>query len=91
MAGGHGGYDPIHRDPGLEAWTRMKNSVYTTFKFTPRTTKLTLFWGIFVPCLTYSMAVTNANVYDWAGKRRDEGLLRIPAPSAPAKDGEEEE
>jgi len=53
MAGGHGGHNPVKLDTAVESWSYMRENVYKTFKFTPRTTSLSLIWGLAVPVALY--------------------------------------
>ncbi|KAM0750474.1 hypothetical protein T439DRAFT_289429 [Meredithblackwellia eburnea MCA 4105] len=47
--GGHGDYHPVKLDPAVESWNVMRENVWKTFRFTNRTARLSLIWGIFVP------------------------------------------
>merc|ERR1712230_317068 len=53
MAGGHGGHNPVKLDTAVESWSYMRENLYKTFKFTPRTTSLSLIWGLAVPVALY--------------------------------------
>ncbi|POY74002.1 hypothetical protein BMF94_2813 [Rhodotorula taiwanensis] len=49
MAGGHGGYQPVKLDPGVEAWSYARENVWRFFRFTQRTSRQSLVWGALLP------------------------------------------
>ncbi|RSH84510.1 uncharacterized protein EHS24_006032 [Apiotrichum porosum] len=65
----------------------MRENVYQHFKFSRRATRLVAFYGIIFPATIYGLSALYDNKFDWAGKTRNESLLRTP-PAAPAADEE---
>lgn len=56
---------PNQIDAGVEAWSTMRENVYKTFRFTPRTTRTSLVWAFAVPALIYyGVADQNASLGD---------------------------
>jgi len=82
MAGGHGGHNPVKLDTAVESWSYMRENVYKTFKFTPRTTSLSLIWGLAVPVALYYGIVGQDMKWDWQGKKRNESLSLKPPTSS---------
>lgn len=49
-------------DAGVEAWSNMRENVYKTFRFTPRTTRASILWAFVVPAfIYYGVADQNAS------------------------------
>jgi len=54
----------------------MRENVYKTFKFTPKTTRASLVWALAVPLVLYYGIADQNNKWDWIGKRRTDSLRR---------------
>ncbi|KAI0094099.1 hypothetical protein BDY19DRAFT_297810 [Irpex rosettiformis] len=72
MAGGHGG--PVRPDPAIERWVNMREDVYKTFRWTPKTTMTGIVGLIVFPGLIYWAASSTDLKYKWAGKTKNESL-----------------
>jgi len=75
MAGGHSSHSPVKLDRGVESWSYMRENVYKTFKFTPRTTGLSIIWAFAVPLIAYYGIAAQNLRWDWQGKKRSDSLL----------------
>ncbi|GAA5864315.1 hypothetical protein JCM1840_006740 [Sporobolomyces johnsonii] len=76
MAGGHGGYQPVKLDPGVESWAYMRENVWRFFRFTKTTGRLSLIFGVIIPVGTFVMAQHQDLKWDIAGARRDDPIAR---------------
>ena len=56
MAGGNN----LLRDPAIERWGSMREQTLRHFKFTPRTTRLGILFGLVVPWGIYELSVMEA-------------------------------
>ncbi|ORY91473.1 hypothetical protein BCR35DRAFT_298636 [Leucosporidium creatinivorum] len=95
--GGHGGYQPVKLDPGVESWNYMRENVWKHFRFTNKTARLSLLWGVLVPIGVYSICQQQDLKWDILGAKRDSPLARwgtyaVPPSerNAPAADADEE-
>ncbi|KAG9318374.1 hypothetical protein JVU11DRAFT_464 [Chiua virens] len=61
-------------DPAIERWNRMREDAYKHFRFTPRTTLISLTGFVFVPGAIYYLASQTHLKYKWTGKRKGEAL-----------------
>jgi hypothetical protein len=61
-------------DPAIERWNRMREDAYKHFRFTRRTTLISLTGFVFVPGAIYYLASQTHLKYKWTGKRRGESL-----------------
>eukprot|EP00042_Codosiga_hollandica_P013707 m.31159 g.31159 ORF g.31159 m.31159 type:complete len:83 (+) comp41632_c0_seq1:165-413(+) len=50
---GHG----FIKDPAIERWASMRERTGEFFKWTPRTTRAAVLWGVVVPVVLYEVAV----------------------------------
>ncbi|GAA6004624.1 hypothetical protein JCM11491_002171 [Sporobolomyces phaffii] len=95
MAGGHGGYQPVKLDPGVESWNYMRENVWRHFRFTKTTARLSLIWGVLVPVGVFALAQRQDLKWDIVGARRDDPIARFgPSsvrPSAAAAADEDQE
>ncbi|KAK1920828.1 hypothetical protein DB88DRAFT_501189 [Papiliotrema laurentii] len=87
--GGHGDFHPVKLDPSLERWALMRENVYQHFKWTPRTTRHVMIWGVIIPFATYFTLSHFDRRYDYAGKFKNQSLLRIPPKSAAPESDEQ--
>ncbi|KAH8081888.1 hypothetical protein HD553DRAFT_343961 [Filobasidium floriforme] len=87
--GGHGGFEPVKIDPAIERWNHMRENVYRTFKFTPKTARQVTLWGALVPALVGLGAWAANGQLDWAGKQRGQSLY-ASAPGPQQKEVQEE-
>ncbi|GAA5991430.1 hypothetical protein JCM11641_005279 [Rhodosporidiobolus odoratus] len=76
MAGGHGGYQPVKHDPGMEAWNYMRENVWRHFRFTRVTARQSLLWGVLVPVGVFTIAQQQDLKWDIAGAKRDDPIAR---------------
>ncbi|BGP31059.1 hypothetical protein JCM10296v2_002823 [Rhodotorula toruloides] len=75
--GGSGGYHPVKIDPGVEAFAYMRENVWQHFRFTNRTTRLAVLWGVVVPSLVYAVSYQQDLKWDLLGARRDDPIARF--------------
>jgi len=74
-----GGNSPMLRtDPAIERWASMRDNVYQHFKFTPLKTRQVVGLMVVAPALCCLLASVTDNKYDWAGKGKNDTLLRTP-------------
>ncbi|EIW85283.1 hypothetical protein CONPUDRAFT_150105 [Coniophora puteana RWD-64-598 SS2] len=66
----------IKLDPAVERWNRMREDAYKHFRFTPRTTFVSLMGFVFVPGAIYYLSTQTTNKWSWAGKRKDQALAK---------------
>ncbi|KAL7004120.1 hypothetical protein EMMF5_006343 [Cystobasidiomycetes sp. EMM_F5] len=64
-----------------------RDNVYKTFKFTNKTTRLSVIWGLIVPVTAYYIIASQDQKWDFAGKGRSDSILKRPPPS-PTPDAE---
>ncbi|WVN90386.1 uncharacterized protein L203_105622 [Cryptococcus depauperatus CBS 7841] len=84
MAGGN--WNAVKIDPAIERWAHMRENVYQNFKFTPKTTKQVVIYGLVLPALTATIAIAFNKKYDWAGKQKGSSLLAgTPAKPVPTE------
>ncbi|BGP54661.1 hypothetical protein JCM8202_001042 [Rhodotorula sphaerocarpa] len=76
MAGGHGGYQPVKLDPGVEAWSYTRENVWRFFRFTQRTSRQSLMWGALVPIGVFAFCQQQDLKWDWTSAQRDDPLAR---------------
>ncbi|GAA5918549.1 hypothetical protein JCM21900_006276 [Sporobolomyces salmonicolor] len=76
MAGGHGGYQSVKLDPGVESWSYMRENVWRFFRFTKTTSRLSLLFGVVVPVGVYVMAQHQDLKWDIVGAKRDDPIAR---------------
>ncbi|GAA5955394.1 hypothetical protein JCM5350_001185 [Sporobolomyces pararoseus] len=75
--GGHGGYQPVKLDPGVESWNYMRENVWRHFRFTKTTARLSLIWGVLVPVGVFAFAQRQDLKWDIVGARRDDPIARF--------------
>ncbi|KAG2146967.1 uncharacterized protein EDB93DRAFT_1148298 [Suillus bovinus] len=63
-------------DPAIERWNRMREDAYKHFRFTPRTTWVTMCGFVLVPGAIYYLASKTHLKWKWAGKRKGEALTQ---------------
>jgi len=68
----------LRTDPAIERWVAARDNVYQHFKFTPVKTRQVVGLMIVVPALCGLLASVTDNKYDWAGKGKNDSLLRTP-------------
>ncbi|PWN89980.1 hypothetical protein FA10DRAFT_301273 [Acaromyces ingoldii] len=88
MAGGD--YHPYRSDPAIERWQTMHSSMYQRFRFTPRTTRKVLAWGLVTPVLMYALAKYSDDRWELRARTRTESLLRYE-PKTDKSEGDAEE
>ncbi|SCZ98374.1 BZ3500_MvSof-1268-A1-R1_Chr7-1g09115 [Microbotryum saponariae] len=76
MAGGGHGYQPVKIDPAVESWAYMRENVWRHFRFTNRTTRLSLIWGVLVPVAVYAVALRTDLKWDVIGAKKDDPIAR---------------
>ena len=54
----------------------LSPSLDTTFRFTPKNTRIILILGLVIPSSLYVLARDHNAKWDWAGKTRDQSLLK---------------
>ncbi|GAA6019149.1 hypothetical protein JCM10207_006559 [Rhodosporidiobolus poonsookiae] len=74
--GGHGGYQPVKLDPGMESWNYMRENVWRFFRFTRTTARQSLLWGVLVPVGVFALAQQQDLKWDIAGAKRDDAIAR---------------
>ncbi|KAF8326099.1 uncharacterized protein EI90DRAFT_3128234 [Cantharellus anzutake] len=76
------GNSPMLRtDPAIERWVSMRENVYQHFRFTPVKTRQVVGLMVIVPAFCGLLAYATDNKFDWAGKKKNDSLLRTPASS----------
>ncbi|KAI7945541.1 hypothetical protein MJO29_011929 [Puccinia striiformis f. sp. tritici] len=78
MGGGHGGFQALKKNPNIDRYASMRDTVVGTFKFTPRTARNTCIILGLVPFGFLYIAVIDANKWDLAGKRKNDSLYKYP-------------
>lgn len=78
MAGGHDGFHALKKNPNIDRYAAMRDSVAQTFKFTPRNARNSFIILGLVPFSLLYISVVDAHKWDIAGKRRGESLLKYP-------------
>ncbi|KAH7930905.1 hypothetical protein BV22DRAFT_1190994 [Leucogyrophana mollusca] len=68
------GHSFVKLDPAIERWNRMREDAYKHFRFTRRTTWVTLCGFVFVPGTIYYLAAQTHLKWSWAGKRKYQTL-----------------
>ncbi|GAA5966212.1 hypothetical protein JCM8115_006410 [Rhodotorula mucilaginosa] len=76
MAGGHGGYQPVKLDPGVEAWSYTRENVWRFFRFTQRTSRQSLLWGALVPLGVFAICQQQDLKWEITAAQRDDPLAR---------------
>jgi len=54
----------------------QREDAYKHFRFTPRTTIVSLMGFVFVPGAIYYLSTQTTNKWSWAGKRKDQALTK---------------
>ncbi|GAA6001283.1 uncharacterized protein JCM10292_006991 [Rhodotorula paludigena] len=75
MAGGSG-YQPVKLDQGLEAWNYMRENIWRYFRFTQKTSRLSLFWGALVPIGVFAICQQQDLKWDVVAAKRDDPIAR---------------
>ncbi|KAK4056621.1 hypothetical protein OIO90_002469 [Microbotryomycetes sp. JL221] len=77
MAGGHGGYQPVKLDPAVESWNYMRENVWKHFRFTNRTARLSLIWGVLVPVGVFAVTLRQDLKWDILGAKKDDPIAKF--------------
>ncbi|MBW0538460.1 hypothetical protein O181_078175 [Austropuccinia psidii MF-1] len=78
MAGGAHGFHALKRNPNIDRYALMRDSVSQSFKFNSRNTRNSLIILGLIPFSLFYIAVTDSHKWDWAGKRKGESLYKYP-------------
>lgn len=54
------GGEYLKNDPAIDKWATMRENTVKHFKWTPRTTRKAVMWGVLVPFAIYEYAVIEA-------------------------------
>ncbi|BGP38931.1 hypothetical protein JCM10450v2_002889 [Rhodotorula kratochvilovae] len=73
---GAAGYDPVKKDPGVEAWNYMRENTWRFFRFTRTTSRQAILWGLLVPIGVFTFAQSQDLKWQIAGARRDDPIAR---------------
>jgi len=73
MAGDHG---VLKVDPAIERWAEMRANQYKHFAWSRRSTRLGLFFGVFVPVGLAWLAFKTNNKWDFAAAQTKEDMKR---------------
>ncbi|KAL8292570.1 hypothetical protein RQP46_001182 [Phenoliferia psychrophenolica] len=69
--------DPVRLDPGVESWNVMRENVWKTFRFTNRTARLSIIWGVLVPVGVFTFCQRQDLKWDILAAKRDAPLARF--------------
>ncbi|KII88784.1 hypothetical protein PLICRDRAFT_176325 [Plicaturopsis crispa FD-325 SS-3] len=69
----------VKHDPAIERWNIMREDVFRHFRFTSRTTWVTMCGVFIVPGAFYLIASSNDRKWNWRGALKGESLASKPA------------
>jgi hypothetical protein len=68
------GHGYVKHDPAIEKWNNMREDAYKRFRWTSRTTRVSLIGFIVIPGALFYYCNTTHLRWDWTGKQRGESL-----------------